>query len=203
MADVPPERPVNLLAAHANRRAVLMESAPDGTIRLPLLGLLAEIEEHAPIAALLGRYLGMAHPILRVLLLGEDSQGRATDVLVVAEPLAELDFELPAGLAAGAAMWVPLGDARLERIDLSLDEAPDSLLQSPNVCGKLRNDHGAEPMQTHTPVGRRACPRARPPRASAARGNRLPPRLGDLLRRAPARARRSGLCPARARAGRP
>src|SRR5829696_9220440 len=106
MADVAPERPVQLLACNARRRAVLVEVAPDGVLRLPLLGLVDDIDTHPPIAALLARYLGNAQPILRVVPVGAGPRGMATDILVATEPLADQD--------PGAARWIPLGDARLD-----------------------------------------------------------------------------------------
>ena len=106
MADVPPERPVHLLAGDTRQRAVLVEPAPDGTIRLPLLGLIGDFDAHPPIAALLTRYLGYAHAILRVVPVGDGPQGTATDFLVVTEPVADQ--------GPGAATWVPIGDPRLD-----------------------------------------------------------------------------------------
>lgn len=102
---MPSERPVYLLAPDSRQGAVLVESTPDGAIRLPLLGPIADSEAHPPIAALLAGFLGAAHPILRVLEAGEDPACGSTDILVVVEPLADDGPE--------AVTWVPLGDPRL------------------------------------------------------------------------------------------
>lgn len=106
MSGVPSERPVHLLAADPEGRAVLLEASPDGTLRLPQLGPIGEFEEHPPIAALLAGYLGAAHPIMRVLPIGGDRGEGATDIAVVAEPLA--------GPGPDATRWIPLDDPRLD-----------------------------------------------------------------------------------------
>ncbi len=106
MADVPAQWPVHLLAGDARRQAVLVEITPTGAIRLPLLGLIDDVDAYPPIAALLVHYLGSAHPIMRVAPVGGDPEGSATDILVEAEPLA---YEGP-----GAATWIMLGDSRLD-----------------------------------------------------------------------------------------
>ena len=110
MADVPPERPVYLLASDPTGHAVRVEIAPDGTVHLPLLGLIGDIDEHPPIAALLTRYLGAPHAILRVLPVGDNADGRATDILVIAEPIPEH--------GASTTTWVALDDPRLDPIRL-------------------------------------------------------------------------------------
>jgi hypothetical protein len=101
-----PARPVHLLAADPLGQAVLLEAAPDGAFRLPLLGTMGEYEDLPPIAALVAGYLGAAQPILRVLEAGEDAAGDATDILVVVEPVQ--------GPAPAAARWTPTGDPVLQ-----------------------------------------------------------------------------------------
>ena len=108
MADVPPQRPVHLLAADPTHGSVLVEVAPDGVIRVPQVGLIGDIDAHPPIAALVAGYLGASHPILRVLPIDADLNGQASDVLVVTEPLV--------GHPPGATRWLPLGDTRLDGI---------------------------------------------------------------------------------------
>jgi Ser/Thr protein kinase RdoA (MazF antagonist) len=108
MADVPPQRPVHLLISDPGHAAVLAEPAPDGTIRLPQIGQIDDIDEHPPIADLLAGYLGATHPILRVLPVGGELEGRATDILVIAEPLARQ----PPGTTA----WIPLREPRLDGV---------------------------------------------------------------------------------------
>ena len=106
MADVPPERPVHLLAGDARQQAVLVELAPDGTIRLPLLGLIGDLDTHPPIAALVERYLGQrarhpACPAGRRWPAGRGHRhpggGRAGG-----------------GSGSGCRTWVPIGDPRLD-----------------------------------------------------------------------------------------
>jgi hypothetical protein len=104
LANVPAERPVHLLAASPDRPAVLLEPAADAALQLPLLGHIGDSETHTPIAALLTRYLGHAHPILRVLPVG--TAGATSDILVVAEPV-EISDPHPA-------TWIPIADPRLE-----------------------------------------------------------------------------------------
>ncbi len=117
MADVPTLRPAHLLACDERQKAVLVETAPGGTLRLPVLGMLGESESPQPIAALVAGFLGEAHPILRILECGEHATGEATDVLVIVEPVAT---SMAASIAApgpgggpGGAGWVPAGDPRL------------------------------------------------------------------------------------------
>jgi len=117
VAGVPPERPVHLLAADARHHAVLVEGAPEGAIRLPLIGSLGDVESHRPIAALVEHYLGADHPVMRVLPAGRDAGGRATDVLVWAEPVA--------GDVPEVATWVPLGDPRLDGLRDAASIGPD------------------------------------------------------------------------------
>lgn len=99
---------MHLLAGDTLKRAVLVEPGPDDTIRLPHLGLIGDFDTHPPIAALVARYLGSAHAILRVVPVGDSPQGRATDFLVVTEPVADP--------GSGAATWVPIDDPRLDRL---------------------------------------------------------------------------------------
>jgi hypothetical protein len=106
MADVPPERPLHLLTSDARQQAVLFERAPDGTIRLPLLGLIDDIDPHPPIAALVERYLGHEQAILRVISVDGGPQDGATSILVATEPVADRESR--------GAVWVRLGDPRLE-----------------------------------------------------------------------------------------
>jgi len=116
VADVPPERPAHLLAGDAGRRAVLVESAPDGTVRLPLLGLIGDLDAHPPIAALVARYLGTAHAVLRVVPVGDGPEGWATDILVEAEPLT--------GPGPETTTWVPIGDPRLDELRHAVTTGP-------------------------------------------------------------------------------
>jgi len=116
VADAPAHRPVCLLAADTRREAVLVERTADRTLRLPLLGRIGEFETHQPIAALVAAYLGHPQAVLRVVPVMAGPRGKATDILVVVEPLAPPD--------AGAGTWTPTDDPRLDALRAAAGVGP-------------------------------------------------------------------------------
>ena len=85
---------------------MLVERAPDGTLRLPLLGHVGEFETHRPIADLVAAYLGHSHAVLRVLPVMGGTHAEPTDFLVAVEPVAGPDPH--------PGMWAPIDDPRLD-----------------------------------------------------------------------------------------